>query len=112
MTARAELGTGTRLGSLLRQRTKFPFILCLVTAPNISPLISTTLSNSGNLFVEGQIPRMAGKGEKALCGKVRGHPHYQNPLGGSELLFPLKEGLHYVAQAGLEHSPQPSTFWG
>lgn len=82
MTARAELGTGIRPGSLLRQRTKFPFILCLVTAPNISPLISTTLSNSGNLFVEGQIPRMAGKGEKALCGKVRGHPHYQNPLGG------------------------------
>ena len=52
--------------------------------------------------MEGQIPRMAGKGEKALCGKVRGHPHYQNPLGGSELLFPLKEGPHYVAQAGLE----------
>lgn len=31
---------------------------------------------------------------------------------GSELLFPLKEGPHYVAQAGLEHSLQPSTFWG
>lgn len=34
---------------------------------------------------------------------------------GPEFLFSLKEGPHYMAQAGLEHTllqMQPSTFWG
>lgn len=57
---------------------------------------------------------MASEGEKAFCGEVRGHSHYQHPPGGSDLLFPLKEGPHYVAQAGLEHTAllQLPTGWG
>lgn len=67
------------------------------------PLISTTVSNR-DLVCEGQIPRMAGKGEKAY-GKGQGSFPLSESSQGSELLFPLKEGPHYVAQAGLEHTP-------
>lgn len=113
--------TGNRMQAWESSRTanKVPFHPVPGYSTKYFPLISTTLSNSRDLFVEGQIPRMAGKGEKALCGKVRGHSHYQNPPWGQifplKESFPLKEWPHYVAQAGLEHALlllKPSTCWG